>query len=77
MFKAFSRFYGKLLRTPAIFLGVLLVVLLLAATQIPRFSFDASSDTLVSRGDPDLMFYQELSKTFGAEEFLFLTYAPR
>ncbi len=76
MFKTFSNIYGALLRAPFVLLAGLLVVLLLAAWQVPRFSFDASSDTLVSRADPDLLFYQELTATFGEEEFLFLTFAP-
>ena len=76
MFDLFSRVYGAVLRAPLLLLVFLLSVLALAGWQMPRFSFDASSDTLVSRGDPDLLFYQELSNTFGAEEFLFLTYAP-
>lgn len=69
--------YRSVLRTPAVLIAALAALLLLAATQVPRFSFDASADTLVSRGDPDLLFFQELNDTFGAEEFLFLTYAPR
>lgn len=77
MFDVFPRMYGALLRAPFVLLTFLLAVLALAAWQMPKFSFDASSDTLVSRADPDLIFYQELNKTFGAEEFLFLTYAPK
>ncbi len=76
MFDVFSRGYGALLRAPFLLLAIMLCALLLAAWQVPRFSFDASSDTLVSRSDPDLLFFQELNQTFGAEEFLFLTYAP-
>lgn len=75
MFEAFSRAYGATIRAPLLLL-FLVLALALAAWQVPHFSFDASSDTLVSRSDPDLLFYQELSDTFGEEEFLFLTYAP-
>jgi predicted RND superfamily exporter protein len=41
-----------------------------------RFSFDASSDTLVVEGDPDLATYFRVSETFGGDEFLLLTFSP-
>tara|TARA_R110000868_G_scaffold218576_2_gene469350 strand:+ start:271643 stop:274057 length:2415 start_codon:yes stop_codon:yes gene_type:complete len=41
-----------------------------------RFTFDASADTLVAESDPDLLYYREVSETFGEEDFLYLTYSP-
>jgi len=76
MFKAFSTLYGAILKAPFLLAALLVAALATAAWQMPKFSFDASSDTLVSRADPDLIYYQELTETFGEEEFLFLTYAP-
>ena len=60
-----------------------LVLLLLAAlcgTSLyftRYFSFDASADTLVAQGDPELDYYQEISKSFGDDDFVFMTYEPK
>ena len=40
------------------------------------FNFDASSDTLVVKGDPDLAAYERVAKTFGGDEFLLVTFTP-
>ncbi|MFW6092744.1 MAG: MMPL family transporter [Pseudomonadota bacterium] len=54
-------------------LGALLA---LAGYYATGFSFDASSDTLVVRGDPDLATYLRVAETFGGDEFLLLTFTP-
>ena len=40
------------------------------------FRLDASSETLLIEGDPDLKYLQELSERYGSKEFLILTYTP-
>ena len=40
------------------------------------FRLDASSDTLLIEGDPDLEYLKEINKRYGSKEFLILTYAP-
>ena len=40
------------------------------------FGFDASSETLVVEGDPDLAAYEEVVDVFGGDAFLFLTFNP-
>ncbi|NJN51177.1 MAG: MMPL family transporter [Gammaproteobacteria bacterium] len=52
-------------------------LLALAMAYWPRFSFDASSDTLVVEGDPALAYYQEVAARFGNDEFVVLTYSPK
>jgi len=54
----------------------IVLLCLLAASFLPRFTFEASSDTLVVEGDPDLAYYREIEQRFGGEEALFLTYTP-
>ncbi|MTI64795.1 MMPL family transporter [Methylophaga sp.] len=49
---------------------------LVAAYFIKDFRFDASEDTLVAEGDPDLAYYRDVSNQFGGEGFLVLTYKP-
>lgn len=51
-------------------------VLLLSAYYATHFSFDASSDTLVVQGDPDLAAYLRVSERFGGDEFLLMTFRP-
>ena len=38
------------------------------------FRLDASSETLLIEGDPDLKYLQEISERYGSKEFLILTY---
>jgi len=66
---------GYLNRPWLILLGCLMVALL-AGTYATQFRFDASSDTLVVQGDPDLALYTDVVETFGGDEFLFLTFKP-
>ena len=40
------------------------------------FRLDASSETLLIEGDPDLAYLQEVTKRYGSKEFLVLTYTP-
>ena len=41
------------------------------------FRLDASSETLLIEGDPDLKYLQEISERYGSKEFLILTYTPK
>ena len=38
------------------------------------FRLDASSETLLIEGDPDLKYLKEISKRYGSKEFFILTY---
>jgi predicted RND superfamily exporter protein len=40
------------------------------------FKLDASSETLLIEGDPDLKYLQEITNRYGSKEFLILTYTP-
>jgi uncharacterized protein len=66
----------RLYAYPRVLLAVTAIALLAAAVFWPRFSFDASSDTLVVEGDPELAYYFEIAQRFGGDEFLILTYRP-
>ena len=41
-----------------------------------NFNLDASSDSLLLEGDPDLRYLREVNETYGSKDFLVLTYAP-
>lgn len=66
----------RYLRFPRLVLVFVSVLAALAALQVGDFRFDASSDTLVVEGDPDLEKFRAVAETFGGEDFLFMTFAP-
>jgi len=56
---------------------VLLLITLLSFSYFSKdFKLDASSDTLLIEGDPDLEYLKEITKRYGSKEFLVLTYSP-
>lgn len=69
-------FYLQLLRSPKTLLGLVALVSLVAAFFAMQFRFDASSETLVVAGDPDLLAYESIAETFGGDDFLLLTFQP-
>jgi len=69
--------YRECLDYPVLILVGVFALCALAFTYIDGFRFDASEDTLVAEGDPDLAYYREVSEQFGGEGFLVMTYMPR
>jgi len=55
---------------------VTLCLLAVSGYYMSHFRFDASSETLVVQGDPDLAMYDRVTEIFGGDDFLFLTYRP-
>ncbi len=58
---------------------MLLAVFLVTVLILPGgryFTFDASADTLVVEGDPDLAFYEKVLSRFGGAEFMLMTLTP-
>ena len=73
----FAQFYqNTILKNPKSILAVLLIFLIGFGYYSKDFRLDASSETLLIEGDPDLKYLQELSKRYGSKEFLILTYTP-
>jgi len=72
-----TQFYQKvILKNPKAVFVMLLIVLLSFGYNAKNFRLDASSETLLIDGDPDLEYLQEISKRYGSKEFLVLTYTP-
>ena len=44
--------------------------------QIPKFKLDASAESLVLENDNALEYYRKISKTYGSDDFLVITYSP-
>ena len=73
----FTDFYENvILKNPKSLITILLVLLVIFGSQSKNFRLDASSETLLIDGDPDLKYLQEVSKRYGAKDFLILTYTP-
>ena len=72
-----SHFYqNTILRNPKIIFLLLIVTLLSFGYFSKDFRLDASSDTLLIEGDPDLEYLREINERYGSKDFLVLTYTP-
>ena len=73
----FAQIYQNLiLKNPKSIVTILLIIVLSFGYYSKDFRLDASSETLLIDGDPDLKYLQEVSKRYGSKEFLILTYTP-
>jgi hypothetical protein len=73
----FAQFYQNIiLKNPKSVFAILLIILLSFGYYSKDFKLDASSETLLIEGDPDLKYLQEISKRYGSKDFLILTYTP-
>ncbi len=69
-------YQNTVLKNPKSIFILLLITLLSFGFFSKDFRLDASSDTLLIEGDPDLKYLQEVTKRYGSKEFLVLTYSP-
>ena len=73
----FSRFYQKnIIEKPKIIFAILLLCLVSFGYFSKDFRLDASSETLLIDGDPDLKYLREITERYNSKEFLVLTYTP-
>ena len=72
-----SNFYQKaVLQKPKSIFLLLIIVLLSFSYFTKDFKLDASSETLLIEGDPDLEYLREVTERYGSKEYLVLTYTP-
>ncbi len=64
------------LKNPKAILILLIITILSFGYYTKDFRLDASSETLLIDGDPDLAYLKEVSERYGSREFLILTYTP-
>lgn len=69
-------FWRRLVAKPGVVLAGILAAVLLASTQLDQIKLDASSDSLLLQGDPDLAYFREVSSHYATNEFLVLTWSP-
>ena len=73
-----SKLYKNLILSNPKFVFILLIITLISFGYFSKeFKLDASSDTLLIEGDPDLEYLREVTKRYGAKDFLVLTYTPK
>ena len=73
-----AKFYQNIvLKKPSLILFILLICLCFFGYFSKNFRLDASSETLLIEGDPDLKYLNEINERYGAKEFLVLTYTPK
>ena len=64
------------LKNPKSIFLLLIITLLSFGYFTKDFKLDASSETLLIEGDPDLEYLREVNKRYGSKDFLVLTYTP-
>ncbi len=72
-----AHFYQNIiLKNPKAIFVLLIITILSFGYYSKNFRLDASSETLLIEGDPDLAYLKEVSERYGSKEFLILTYTP-
>ena len=69
-------YQNTILKNPKSIFAILLIVLISFGYYSKDFRLDASSETLLIEGDPDLEYLKEITNRYGSKEFLVLTYTP-
>ena len=69
-------YQNTVLKNPRSIFVFLIIALISFGYFSKDFRLDASSETLLIEGDPDLEYLKEITKRYGSKEFLILTYTP-
>ena len=73
----FAQLYqNTILKNPKSIFILLILILVSFGYYSKDFRLDASSETLLIEGDPDLKYLREITDRYGSKEFLVLTYTP-
>ena len=69
-------YQNKILKNPKAIFTLLIITILSFGYYSKDFRLDASSETLLIEGDPDLAYLKEITERYGSKDFLILTYTP-
>ena len=67
---------SRIYQFPKTVLLLLIAIVAILSTQLPKLHLDASADSLVLEGDNALQVYRDVSKKYGSEDFLVVTFSP-
>ena len=77
MLNLLANTYRKwVIEKPAVSLIMVFLVVGYFSYHIPSFKLDASAESLVLENDDSLQYYRKISKSYGSDDFLIITYAP-
>ena len=72
-----AQIYKKnIIEKPKLIFLILISIFILFSFNSQNFRLDASSETLLIDGDPDLKYLNEVNQRYGSKEFLVLTFSP-
>ncbi len=74
--RLFTVYQALVLRHPLLSILATLLLVGWLSSHVVNFKLDASADSLVLEGDPDLEYYRELGRNYQSEDFLLVTYQP-
>ena len=66
-------YQNSILKNPRSILVILFIVLISFGYHSKDFRLDASSETLLIEGDPDLEYLKKVTDRYGSKDFLVLT----
>ena len=69
-------YHNGVLKNPKTVFVLLIIAILSFGHYSKDFRLDASSETLLIEGDPDLAYLKEVTERYGSKDFLILTYTP-
>jgi len=69
-------YQNSILKNPKLVFIILMIALFTFGYYSKDFRLDASSETLLIDGDPDLEYLKEVTNRYGSKEFLVLTHTP-
>ena len=73
-----AQIYKKnIIEKPKLIFLILISIFILFSFNSQNFRLDASSETLLIDGDPDLKYLNEVNQRYGSKEFLVLTFSPK
>ncbi|MDB3960294.1 MMPL family transporter [Candidatus Pelagibacter sp.] len=73
----FAQLYQNgVIKNPKTVFVLLIIAILSFGYYSKDFRLDASSETLLIEGDPDLAYLKEVTDRYGSKDFLILTYSP-
>ncbi len=78
MSKVLIHFYDRVvLEKPWISLLFVGLIVAFFGYHTPNFKLDASGESLVLENDESLRYYRHITKLYGSDDFLFITYTPK